>query len=118
MATQAETYAQNLWQFSNVITGFTVAQAIVVTLAMANSNTVVYHIKRALPWPWISALVAGAFAILFVLLCQRQEKQLLKPLDSGIGSTITWVTIVQCAIIFLTDIGLAVVIYNAQSSPG
>jgi hypothetical protein len=96
----AKTYAQNLWQFANYITGFSVVQAIVVLVAAASNSAFKAELQKE---KCIAITVVSFIQPLLMFAvgwCHYQELRLLQE-DAAQVWRIVWVVCVVQTLILV-----------------
>ena len=93
-------YAQNLSQLANIVTGFSVAQAMVVVLALNSQNdlkkALIAHRQLAI------RLVCGIQPILCIVVWWCRAKQMsLCALRPDLGNVLWWVAVFQTIVLIL-----------------
>ncbi len=109
-----KTYAQNLWQLSNIITGFSVAEILIVLLSLAQIRALRVAVNEHQPFATGATVVGQAIFVVVVRWCKSRQLVLLggPTISKDVADTIKIISRIQVALLILVGAGFLVGVWN------
>jgi hypothetical protein len=105
-------YAQNLWQLSNLITGFSVAEILVVLLSMPHDSSLRESVNAHRCFSTGATILGQTMLVVAIWWCSSQQKRLLGNFSNEVASTLTTIMFIQIAILIVAGAGFLSAIWN------
>ena len=108
-----KSYAQNLWQLANILTGFSAAQILIILLSLANDSTLRKAVNAHQRISTAAILVGQTILIAFVRWCNRRQLVLLgASATQKVIQTLKIISRVQYFVLVVVAVGFLIFVWN------
>ena len=108
-----KSYAQNLWQLTNILTGFSAAQILIILLSLANDSTLRKAVNTHQRFSTAATIVGQTILIAFVRWCNKRQLVLLGASASEeVRRTIKIISRIQYFVLVVVAVGFLIFVWN------
>jgi hypothetical protein len=108
-----KSYAQNLWQLTNILTGFSAAQILVVLLSLANDSTLRTAVNLHQCFATVVTIVGQAILIAVVRWCNKRQLVLLgASATKEVSHTVKIISRIQYCVLVVVAAGFLIFVWN------